>query len=393
MKVNLLLFLAVGALGFSSCTNNSQQTSTSNTDSDSVSAPKQIMIPDSNNFKATIDGKQTGLFVLKNKNNFQVAITNYGGRIVSILVPDKSGNLTDVALGYENVAGYQQTGEPYFGALIGRYGNRIGKARFALEGKTYKVPANDNGQSLHGGPKGFHAQVWDAKQVNDFTLELSRISVDGEEGYPGNLTVKVTYALTDDNAIKIDYNATTDKTTVLNLTNHAYFNLNGQGNGDINDHILTINASRFTPVDAGLIPTGVLQDVAGTPFDFTKPTAIGERVDADNEQLKLGKGYDHNFVLTNSSTDLKQAAKITGPKTGITLEVLTTEPGVQFYGGNFLDGKLKDGKGGVVYAHRSGFCLETQHFPDSPNQPSFPSTTLKPGQTYKTTTLYKFSVE
>ncbi|WP_207532907.1 aldose epimerase family protein [Desertivirga arenae] len=391
MKSNLLLILAAGIVGLSACTNNSNKTTTSNADSDSVSTT--VMIPDSSNFSATIDGKQAGLYVLKNKNNVQVAITNYGGRIVSILVPDKDGKIVDVALGYDKVAGYQQANEPYFGALIGRYGNRIGKATFTLDGKAYNLPANDNGQSLHGGPKGFHAQVWDAKKVNDYTLELSRVSVDGEEGYPGNLTVKVIYTLTDDNAIKMDYSATTDKTTVLNLTNHCYFNLNGEGNGDINDHILTINASKFTPVDATLIPTGELKDVAGTPFDFTKPTAIGARVNADDEQLKMGKGYDHNFVLTDGSKNLKQAAFVVGPKTGITLEVLTNEPGIQFYGGNFLDGKLNDCKGGKPYQHRTGFCLETQHFPDSPNKPSFPSTTLKPGETYQTSTLYKFGVQ
>jgi len=391
MKANLLLFLAAGVMSMSACTNNSNKKTEAHTDSDSVA--KTVMIPDSTNFQSDIDGKKTALYVLTNANNVKVAITNYGGRIVSILVPDKDGKLTDVSLGYDKVAGYQQESEPYFGALIGRYGNRIGNAQFVLDGKTYKVPANDHGQSLHGGPKGFHAQVWDAKQVNAYTLELSRVSKDGEEGYPGNLNVKVVYSLTDDNAIKMDYSATTDKATVVNLTNHAYFNLNGEGNGDINDHILTINASKFTPVDANLIPTGELKDVAGTPFDFTKPTAIGERVNADDEQLKLGKGYDHNFVLTNSSTELKQAAKVTGPKTGITLEVLTTEPGIQFYGGNFLDGKLKDCKGGKPYQHRTGFCLETQHFPDSPNKSAFPTTTLKPGVEYKTTTLYKFSVE
>lgn len=391
MKSNLLLILAAGVVGLSACTNNSNKTTTSNADSDSVS--KTVMIPDSSNFTATVNGKQTGLYVLKNKNNVQVAITNYGGRIVSILVPDKDGKIVDIALGYDKVAGYEQENEPYFGALIGRYGNRIGKATFTLEGKTYNLPANDHGQSLHGGPKGFHAQVWDAKKVNDYTLELSRVSADGEEGYPGNLSVKVVYTLTDDNAIKMDYTATTDKTTVVNLTNHCYFNLNGEGNGDINDHILMINASKFTPVDSTLIPTGELKAVAGTPFDFTKPTAIGDRVNADDEQLKMGKGYDHNWVLTDGSTNLKQAAKVVGPKTGITLEVLTTEPGIQFYGGNFLDGKLKDCKGGNPYQHRTGFCLETQHFPDSPNKPNFPSTTLKPGQTYKTTTLYKLGVQ
>ncbi|HEY0054681.1 MAG TPA: aldose epimerase family protein [Pedobacter sp.] len=389
MKSNLLLILAAGVISLSACTNNIDKRTSTNTDS----VIKTVMIPDSSNFNATIDGKQASLYLLKNKNNVQVAITNYGGRIVSILVPDKDGKLVDVALGYEKVSGYQQANEPYFGALIGRVGNRIGKGTFILEGETVKIPVNNGENSLHGGSKGFDAQVWDAKKVNDHILELSRVSPDGEEGYPGNLRVKVIYTLTDDNAIKMDYTATTDKTTVVNLTNHAYFNLNGEGNGDINDHILQINASKITPVDAALIPTGELRDVTGTPFDFSKPTPIGERVNANDEQLKLGKGYDHNFVLTDGSKNLKPAARVVGPKTGITLEVLTTEPAMQFYGGNFLDGKLTDTKGGKVYQHRTGFCLETQHYPDSPNKSAFPTITLQPGETYQTTTLYKFGVQ
>ena len=389
MKSNLLLILAAGVISLSACTNNIDKRTSTNTDS----VIKTVMIPDSSNFNATIDGKQASLYLLKNKNNVQVAITNYGGRIVSILVPDKDGKLVDVALGYEKVSGYQQANEPYFGALIGRVGNRIGKGTFILEGETVKIPVNNGENSLHGGSKGFDAQVWDAKKVNDHILELSRVSPDGEEGYPGNLRVKVIYTLTDDNAIKMDYTATTDKTTVVNLTNHAYFNLNGEGNGDINDHILQINASKITPVDAALIPTGELRDVTGTPFDFSKPTPIGERVNANDEQLKLGTGYDHNFVLTDGSKNLKPAARVVGPKTGITLEVLTTEPAMQFYGGNFLDGKLTDTKGGKVYQHRTGFCLETQHYPDSPNKSAFPTITLQPGETYQTTTLYKFGVQ
>lgn len=345
------------------------------------------------NYQATVDGKQTDLYVLKNSKNVQVAITNFGGRVVSILVPAKDGKMTDVALGYEKLSGYQKENEPYFGALIGRFGNRIGNAKFTLDGKTYQLAANNGTASLHGGPTGFHARVWDAKQTADNALELTYLSKDGEEGYPGNLNVKVVYTVTDDNELKIDYTATTDKATVVNLTNHTYFNLNGEGSGDINDHVLQINADKFTPVDASLIPTGELKPVAGTPFDFTKPTAIGERVEADDEQLKLGKGYDHNFVLTNGDKSLKQAAVITGPKTGISMEVLTTEPGIQFYGGNFMEGKENDGKAGKAYPFRNGFCLETQHFPDSPNKPKFPTTTLKPGETYNTTTVYKFSVK
>ncbi|MEJ6980577.1 aldose epimerase family protein [Pedobacter sp. P351] len=391
MKTNLFLFLAAGIMSFSACDSTQKQASTNadSTGTDSISN----MIPTKANFQDTIDGKQTDLFVLKNENNMQVAITSFGGRIVSIIVPDKDGKMTDVALGYEKLSGYQKANEPYFGAIIGRYGNRIGNAQFKLDGATYKLAANNGPASLHGGPTGFQVRVWDAVMPNDYTLELSYVSKDGEEGFPGNLTTKVVYTLTDDNAIKIDYSATTDKTTVVNLTNHTYFNLNGEGNGDINDHILKINADKYTPVDAALIPTGELKDVAGTPFDFRKPTAIGERVDADDVQLKLGKGYDHNFVLTKSDTSMKQAATITGPKTGISMEVLTTEPGIQFYGGNFMEGKENDGKAGKAYPFRTGFCLETQHFPDAPNKPTFQSTTLKPGETYKTTTIYKFTAQ
>ena len=349
------------------------------------------MIPNKANYQDTVDGKSTDLFVLKNSHGMQVAITNLGGRVVSILVPGKEGKLIDVALGYERVSSYLKPNEPYFGALIGRYGNRIGNAQFDLEGTGYKLRANNGPATLHGGPSGFHARVWDATIQNEYTLELAYFSKDGEEGFPGNLTTKVVYTLTEDNAIKIDYTATTDKTTVVNLTNHTYFNLNGEGSGDINDHVLKINALKFTPVDASLIPTGELADVAGTPFDFTKPTAIGERVQADDSQLKFAGGYDHNFVLIGDA-NLKQAAVVTGPKAGITMEVLTTEPGMQFYGGNFLDGKENDGKGQKAYPFRNGFCLETQHFPDSPNKPSFPATTLKPGELYSTTTIYKFSV-
>lgn len=389
MKANLLLFLAAGILSFSACDTSQKQAST---DSDSTSTDSTSnMIPSKANYQDTIDGKSTDLFVLKNSKNMQVAITNFGGRVVSIIVPDKDGKMTDVALGYEKLSGYQKPNDPYFGAIIGRYGNRIGDAQFKIDGATYKLAANNGPASLHGGPTGFHVRVWDAKLINDYTLELTYVSKDGEEGFPGNLTSKVVYTITDDNAIKIDYTATTDKTTVVNLTNHTYFNLNGEGTGDINDHILKINASKFTPVDKALIPTGELKDVAGTPFDFSKPTAIGDRVEADDAQLKLGKGYDHNFVLTNSDTTMKQAATITGPKTGISMEVLTTEPGIQFYGGNFMEGKENDGKAGKAYPFRNGFCLETQHFPDTPNKVSFPTTTLKPGQTYKTSTIYKFT--
>ena len=346
-------------------------------------------------FGKTPDGQPVDLYVLTNKNGAEVSITNYGGAVVSLKVPDRNGKLADVVLGYDTVDGYVND-KSYFGALVGRYGNRIGQAQFALDGKTYTLAKNNGENSLHGGVKGFNKAVWAAKTLsskNGQSLELSYLSKDGEEGFPGDLKVTVTYTLTDDNALRIEYSATTDKKTVVNLTNHSYFNLAGQGSGDILGHLLTIEADKLTPVDSGLIPTGGLRDVAGTPFDFRKPTAIGARIAQDDEQLKLGGGYDHNFVLRRSGSSVETlAARVVEPATGRVLEVWTTEPGVQFYTGNFLDGKTA-GKGGVAYPKRSAFCLETQHFPDSPNQPKFPSVVLNPRQRYHTITTYKFSIE
>ncbi|HWR54788.1 MAG TPA: aldose epimerase family protein [Bryobacteraceae bacterium] len=339
----------------------------------------------------TADGRDIQLYTLTNKNGMTVAIMNYGGIITSIKTPDRSGKLDDIVLGFDSVDGYLQT-HPYFGALIGRYGNRIAKATFTLNGTVYKLAANDGANHLHGGIKGFDKVLWDARESADASsqrLELKYVSKDGEEGYPGTLSTTVVYTLTDENDLRIDYSATTDKDTVLNLTNHSYFNLAGQGQGDILSHEMMIAADRFTPIDAGLIPTGELKPVEGTPFDFRKPTAIGAHIDDDDEQLVRGKGYDHNFVLNRSGSDLELAARVSEPKSGRVLEVLTTQPGIQFYTGNFLDGTLT-GKGGKVYEQRYGFCLETQHFPDSPNQPKFPSTVLKPGEQYRTTTLYRF---
>jgi aldose 1-epimerase len=310
-------------------------------------------------------------------------------------VPDKNGALTDVSVGYDSIGKYIHQPESYFGAIVGRYGNRIAKGKFKLEGKEYKLATNNGANHLHGGLKGFGARVWDAKQLNDSTLELTYISKDMEEGYPGSVQSKVTYTLSGDggNSLKIDYDATTDKPTVLNLTNHTYFNLNGQGSGTINNHLLQLNADNYTPVDSTLIPTGKIEPVAGTPFDFRQPTAIGARIDSPNQQLKFGKGYDHNFVLNpNKGTGLNLAATVLGDQSGIFMEVLTDQPGIQFYGGNFMTGS-NPLKGGKKDDHRTAFCLETQHYPDSPNQPSFPSTELKPGQQYKTSTVYKFSVK
>ena len=339
------------------------------------------------------DGQEIDLYTLTNRHAMQAAIINYGGIVVRLLTPDRSGHMGDVVQGFDNLAGYLQP-EPYFGALIGRYGNRIGHAQFTLDGVTHHLAKNDGDNTLHGGIKGFDKQVWKAREVSKEppAVELTYLSKDGEEAFPGNLSVTVVYTLTDANELKIDYKATTDKDTVLNLTNHSYFNLAGQGSGDILKHEIMINADRFTPVDAGLIPTGELKSVAGTPFDFRKPVAIGAHINDNDEQLKRGKGYDHNFVLNRTGSGLSLAARVAEATSGRIMEVLTTQPGVQFYTGNFLDGTLH-GKGGKVYGHRFALCLETQHFPDSPNKPQFPTTELKPGQTYHQTTVYRFSAK
>ena len=338
------------------------------------------------------DGEPVGLYTLTNTGGMEVAITNYGGVVVSIKAPDRSGKFADVVLGFDTFDAYLNN-TPFFGALVGRYGNRIAKARFTLDGHEYHLAANDNGNTLHGGLKGFDKRLWNAKDVSTKevpALELTYLSKDGEEGFPGNLSVTVTYSLTPKNELKIDYAATTDKDTVLNLTNHSYFNLAGQGEGDILSHLMMINGDRFTPVDATLIPTGELKSVAGTPLDFRKPTAIGARIDADDQQMKFGRGYDHNFVLNRKGGELILAARVTEPSSGRVLEVLTTQPGLQFYTGNFLDGTIH-GKVGKVYPRRSAFCMETQRFPDSPNQPQFPTTVLKPGKHFQSTTVFRFS--
>lgn len=340
-------------------------------------------------FQKNVNGKETALFVLKNKNNAQAELTSYGARLVSLWVPGKDGSKVDVVLGHDSVGGYVKPGEPFFGCTIGRYGNRIGKAKFKLDGKEYTLDANNGPNSLHGGSQGFNTKVWDAVQKDSQSITFTYVSPNGEEGYPGTMNVKVTYTLTDDNALQIDYEATTDAKTVVNLTNHAYFNLNGAGTGSINDHELTINADNITPVDATLIPTGKLMKVEGTPFDFRKPAVIGTRIDTTNDQIKKGGGFDHNFVLNGADGKVNKAVTVKGNVSGITMEVWTDQPGMQFYGGNFLNG-TEIGKGGKAYEYRNGFCLEAQHYPDSPNQPSFPTTVLNPGEIYKQTTIYKF---
>ena len=339
-----------------------------------------------------MDGRAASLYILSNKHGVEVSITDFGGVVVGIKVPDRHGKIEDVALGYDTLDGYVTT-TSYFGGTIGRYGNRIARGEFTLNGVKYTLAKNDHGNHLHGGIKGFNKVLWTVKNTsskNGASLHLSYLSKDGEEGYPGNLSSDVTFTLTDANELKIDYAATTDRDTVINLTNHTYFNL--AGDGKILDHQLTLAASRFTPVDDGLIPTGELRSVEGGPFDFRQATAVGARINQDDEQLKRGKGYDHNWVLDSAGGSLALAATLFDPKSGRFMEVWTTEPGVQFYSGNFLDGTTK-GKNGKLYEFRSGLCLETQHFPDSPNHPDFPSTTLKAGAKYQTSTVYKFSTK
>ena len=345
-------------------------------------------------FGKTGDGRPVDLYTLTNSQGMEVRAMTYGGIIVSLRVPDKTGKFDDVVLGHDTLDGYL-VNPPYFGVIVGRYANRIGNATFTLDGVKYTLAKNDGPNSLHGGLNGFNKQVWEAKPFKDTTgvgVAFSYLSKDGEEGYPGNLKVKVSYVLTDENQLVIDYEATTDKATPLNLSQHSYFNLAGEGSGDILGHHLMLNADRFTPVDKTLIPTGEIRPVQGTPMDFTTPTAIGARINDNYEQLVVGRGYDHNFVINRKDNGLILAARVHEPTSGRVLEVFTTEPAVQFYSGNFLDGTIT-GKHGHVYKQRNGFCLETQHYPDSPNHPDFPSTILRPGATFHSQTIFKFSAE
>ena len=364
----------------------------SNTTSDTT-ADLSITTMQKEVFGKMPEGQEVFRHVLKNKNGLEVHVINYGAIITHLLAPNKSGQLEDIVLGYDSLNSYLKS-SPYFGAVVGRYGNRIANGKFKLDGNEYTLVQNNNGQHLHGGTKGFDKVFWNvepAQSPKGQSLRLTYLSKDMEEGYPGNLNVSALYTLTEDNALEVVYTATTDKKTVVNLTQHSYFNLSGNAKRDILDHQLQLNANQFVPVDKTLIPTGKLQPVSGTPFDFTKLTSVGSRINGSHEQLKIGGGYDHCWVLS-SEDSLKNAATLYDPTSGRTVEILTTEPGIQFYSGNFLDGSIR-GKNGVQYTHRYGLCLETQHFPDSPNRPEYPSVVLTPGEEYKTVTIFRFGVK
>lgn len=394
LRNTLLLFAGIG-LGTSvlpGCSENKRTVESESATTQTTQSNETNMNIQKQSFGQTQEGNQVELYTLKNQKGMQVQITNYGAIVTSILTPDRTGNMGDVVLGFNSLSGYTSDtylkSGPYFGAIVGRYGNRIAKGKFTLDGQQYTLATNNGPNHLHGGIKGFDKVVWQAEEVaGQQALKLTYVSKDGEEGYPGNLTTTVTYTLTDDSQLRIDYEATTDKATPINLTNHSYFNLAAGQAEDALKHILMLNADRYTVVNATLIPTGELRLVKGTVMDFTTPTAIGARI----KQVE-GGGYDHNYVLKEANGSMKLAATVYEPTSGRFMEVLTTEPGIQFYSGNFLDGSLT-GKGNTTYKKHYGFCLETQHFPDSPNQPKFPSTILKPGDTYRTSTAYKFSVK
>jgi aldose 1-epimerase len=351
-----------------------------------------VLLAEGRPWGKTTTGEGVELFTLRNAKGVEARITSFGGTLVSLKAPDRSGRLGEVTLGFDGPEPYIK-GSPFFGSLVGRYGNRIGGGQFTLDGAVYSLPKNNGPNTLHGGTRGFDKVLWkghEEKGPNGPGVALTYVSPDGDQGFPGTLTAKVVYSLNEAGELRIEYEAVTDKPTVVNLTNHAYFNLKGS-EGDVLGHVLFLDADRFTVVGPGLIPTGELRSVSGTPFDFRKATAIGARIGDKDAQLELGGGYDHNFALNGEAGTLRLVARATEPGSGRVLEVLTTEPGVQFYSGNFLDGSVI-GRGGQAYKKRYGFCLETQHFPDSPNQPSFPSTVLRPGQTYRTTTIYRFTV-
>lgn len=382
---NVYLYLAICSASFLfSCNNISQSTNTMN------NASKFAL--DTSAFSKIIDGKKISSYEIGN-GQITAHFTNYGARIVGLQIEDKNGEATDVVVGFKDIDGYLKTTEPYFGATIGRYGNRIAGGKFKLDGIEYQIPLNNGQNALHGGKKGFQDVVWSVSQPDNRTLIFTYVSEDGEQGFPGELSTKVTYSITDSNEIRMEYEASTDKKTVVNLTNHAFFNLNGEGSGMILNHTVQIFADKFIPVDSNLIPTGELKSVTNTPFDFTREKTIGERIEAGDEQLKFGKGYDHNYILNGKEGNgMFHAARVKGDKSGIVMDVFTQEPGMQFYSGNFMQGK-NTFKNGSKDDFRTAFAMETQHFPDSPNQPSFPSTVLNPGEKYHTISIYRFSVE
>jgi aldose 1-epimerase len=383
MKIQSLL-VASFVVAMMSCNDSSTGSTTSSSDS---SNQNQNKVGITERPFGNFEGKAITEYTLTNGNGMQLSIINYGGTITKLTAPDKNGTLGDVVLGYDSLSGFIQKGNPYFGALIGRYGNRIGKAQFTLDGKTYNLDKNDGVNSLHGGNKGYDKVVWTAEKQGDNALKLTYHSKDGEGGYPGNLDITVVYTLEADNGVKIDYSAITDKATPVNLTNHAYYNLSAGADSTILDHELQLSADKYTPVDAGLIPTGEIADVKGTPMDFTASKTVGKEI------AQVKGGYDHNWVLNKSGNSLEKIGTLYHPRSGRVMDVYTTEPAIQFYSGNFLDGTLTNSKGGAKYVKHAALCLETQHFPDSPNKPNFPSTILKPGETYKTTTVYKFSTK
>ena len=376
------LFLLAATVSLFACKDNTNTTANEMEQNDSTKKYSFTERP-----FGTAEGQQITEYTITNPSGIQVSIMNYGGTVTKLLTPDKNGKLGDVVLGYDTLGGFLQTGNPYFNALIGRYGNRIAAGKFTLDGQAYTLAGNNNGNSLHGGNKGYDKVVWTAKKLSDSSLQLNYLSKAGEEGYPGNLNVQVVYTLTPDNGLKLDYTATTDKATPVNLTSHCYFNLSAGADSTILNHQLEIAADKYTPVNAQLIPTGKIEDVKGGPMDFTKAKTVGKDI------AQVEGGYDHNWVLNKSGNNLERVASLYEPNSGRFMEVLTTEPGLQFYSGNFLDGTLTNTKGGKKYIKHAALCLETQHFPDSPNQPSFPNTILKPGETYRQTTVYKFSTK
>ena len=379
--------LALSIAALAACTMEAPSRNATPAPAAAAAPPNTVRAP----FGTLPDGTPVELYTLTNAQGVEVRAMTDGGIIVSLRVPDRDGKLDDVVLGYDDAASYARNNSPYMGAIIGRYGNRIAQGRFRLDGATYKLATNNGPNHLHGGLKGFDKVVWRGEPLKD-GVAFTYTSRDGEEGYPGTLTVRVTYTLNDRNELSIAYEATTDKPTVVNLTQHTYFNLAGQAARDVLGHVLRLDANRYTPVDATLIPTGEIASVEGTPLDFRQPTPIGAHIADDDPQIKNGSGFDHNFVLNRADDGLQHAARVVEPTTGRVLDIATTEPGVQFYSGNFLDGTIT-GKGGRVYAKRTGFCLETQHYPDSPNQASFPSTTLRPGQSYRSRTVWTFSTD